>query len=76
MWSVGSLQPGAERVVRVTALMLPTGSLAYRAQVVRRSARRRAPVDYFAPVVCSPEDDPMVKVEGVLFRARTKLPHY
>ena len=34
-WSVGSIQPGAESVVQVTALKLPTGSLTYRAQANR-----------------------------------------
>ena len=76
VWSVGSIQPGADSVVRVTALKLPTGSPTYRAQVLRRSGRRRRPIDYLAPMVCSPVDDPMVKYEGALVRERTTLPRY
>ena len=75
-WSVGSIQPGAESVVQVTALKLPTGSLTYRAQVLRRSGRRRRPVDYLAPMVCSPIDDPLVTYEDAFCRERTTLPHY
>lgn len=75
-WLIGPLRPGAECVVRVTVLVLPTGSRMFRAQVVRRSRRSHPPVEYFAPMVCSPEDDPVVRIEGALFRARTDLPHY
>ena len=76
LWSVGSLQPGAGSTVQVTALLLPTGPRDYRGEVLRRSGRRRTPIDYLAPLVYSPEDDPMVRYEGALYEARVALPHY
>ena len=76
IWSVGALGPGDSCSVRVTALLRPTGSHCYRGQVLRRSGRRRNPIDYLAPFIYSPEDDSMVQYEGALYGARAALPHY
>ena len=76
LWSVGSLQAGAGSTVQVTALLLPTGPRNYRGEVLRRSGRRRAPIDYLALLVYSPEDDPMVQFQGALYHACVALPYY
>ena len=76
IWSLSALGPGDSVSVRVTAVLRPTGSRVYAGQVLRRSARRRVPIDYMAPLVYSPADDPMLQFEGALYAARTSLPWY
>jgi len=76
LWSVGALGPGERATIRITAVLLPTGARDYQAQVLRRSHRQRAPIDYLAPLVYSPADDPMVHYEGALYLERTSLPWY
>ena len=76
IWSVGALGPGDRESIRLCAVLLPTGPRDFRGQVLRRSGRRRSPIDYMAPLVWSPADDPVVHFEGALYRARTSLPWY
>ena len=76
LWSVGALGPGDSETVRVTAALLSTGPRAYRGQVLRRSWRRRKPIDYLASLVHSPADDPMVHYEGAMYEERAALPWY
>ena len=76
VWTVGALGPGDSESVRLCAVLLPTGPRDFRGQVLRRSGRRRNPIDYMAPVVWSPADDPMVHLEGALYNARASLPWY
>ena len=52
-WTVGVLGEGEVRCVRITALPLAVGDHLLFAQVVRRSGRRRVPIDYHADLVYS-----------------------
>ena len=76
LWAVSVVPQGGVRRVSLTALIRAEGHRLLYAQVIRRSGRRRVPIDYHAPLVYSPASDPSEERMGALFRKRGALPHY
>jgi uncharacterized repeat protein (TIGR01451 family) len=75
-WSVGRLEAGGERQVRLTVALRARGRRLLFAQVLRRSGRRREQIDYYGDLVYSPFGDLDGGRVGALYWERAGLPHY